>query len=187
MPGTRASPPPTSSEAAPLAAPFLSAITYPVDLYHLLYQSQAMGEFGAPELAALLHRGRTHNQAQGISGVLLHTADGRFLQVLEGPQTAVRHLYYHVILSDTRHFHCQVLSEGFAAQRSFGGWTMGCRLARPADLRALLGEAPPDGLGLVHRPYPRSQLLALLEAFVAQGEVETGQTHPLDSRPTRHL
>jgi hypothetical protein len=158
-----------------------------VDLYHLLYQSQAMGEFGAPELAALLHRGRTHNQAQGISGVLLHTADGRFLQVLEGPQTAVRHLYYHVILSDTRHFHCQVLSEGFAAQRSFGGWTMGCRLARPADLRALLGEAPPDGLGLVHRPYPRSQLLALLEAFVAQGEVETGQTHPLDSRPTRHL
>lgn len=158
-----------------------------MDLYHLLYQSQAMGEFGAPELAALLHRGRTHNQAQGISGVLLHTADGRFLQVLEGPQTAVRHLYYHVILSDTRHFHCQVLSEGFAAQRSFGGWTMGCRLARPADLRALLGEAPPDGLGLVHRPYPRPQLLALLEAFVAQGEVETGQEHPLDSRPTRHL
>jgi hypothetical protein len=157
-----------------------------VDLYHLIYQSQALGEFGAPALAALLHRGRAHNQAHGISGVLLHTADGRFLQVLEGPQTAVRHLYYHVILSDTRHFHCQVLSEGFGARRSFGGWTMGCRLAHPADLRALLGEAPPDGLGLAHRPYPRPQLLALLEAFVAQGETATGLAHPLDSRPTRH-
>jgi hypothetical protein len=158
-----------------------------VDLYHLIYQSQALGEFGAPELAALLHRGRAHNQAHGISGVLLHTTDGRFLQVLEGPKTAVRHLYYHVILSDTRHFHCQVLGEGFGAQRSFGGWTMGCRMAHPADLRTLLGEVPADGLGLAHRPYPRPQLLALLEAFVAQGEIETGLSHPLDSRPTRHV
>ena len=58
---------------------------------------------------------------------------------------------------------------------------------RPADLRALLGEAPPDGLGLVHRPYPRSQLLALLEAFVVQDAAETDLAHPLDSRPTRHF
>jgi hypothetical protein len=157
-----------------------------VDLYHLIYQSQALGEFGAPELAALLHRGRVHNQANNISGVLLHTADGRFLQVLEGPKTAVRHLFYHVILSDTRHFHCQIISEGACAQRSFAGWTMGCRVARSQDLRTLLGEAPTDSLGLTHRPYPRPQLLALLEEFVAQGPAETGQGHPLDSPLTRH-
>lgn len=158
-----------------------------MDLYHLIYQSQALGEFGAPALAALLHRGRAHNQAHGITGVLVHTADGRFLQVLEGPRTAVRRLYYHVIIFDTRHFHCQVLSEGLGVRRSFAGWTMGCRLAHAADLRALLGEAPPDGLGLLPRPYPRPQLLALLEAFVAQGELETGPAHPLDSHPTRHF
>jgi hypothetical protein len=152
-----------------------------MDLYHLIYQSQAMGEFGAPELAALLHRGRTHNQANNISGVLLHTSDGRFLQVLEGPKTAVRHLFYHVILSDTRHFHCQIISEGSCAQRSFAGWTMGCRVARPADLRTLLGEAPTDNLGLTHRPYPRPQLLTLLEDFVAHGPTETDHGHPLDS------
>jgi hypothetical protein len=156
-----------------------------LDLYHLIYQSQALGEFGTPELAALLHRGRTHNQANGITGVLLHASDGRFLQVLEGSQTAVRHLYYHVILSDTRHFHCQVLGEGFAAQRSFAGWTMGCRMTHPADLRTLLGEAP-QGVDLTHRPYPRLQLLALLEAFVAKEEVKTGPSHPLDSGSTRH-
>ncbi|MDJ0367684.1 BLUF domain-containing protein [Hymenobacter sp. H14-R3] len=157
-----------------------------MDLYHLIYQSQALGEFGEPALAALLRRGRAHNQANNISGVLLHTADGRFLQVLEGPKTAVRHLYYHVILSDTRHFHCQVISEGACARRSFGGWTMGCRLARPHDLRTLLGEAPADGLGLTHRPYSRPQLLALLEGFVAQGPAEMEPAHPLDSQPTRH-
>jgi|GEM_PF-1422254 len=158
-----------------------------VNPYQLIYQSQALGDFGAPELAALLQRGRTHNQAHNISGVLLHTADGRFLQVLEGPKTAVRHLYYHVILSDTRHFHCQVLGEGPCAARSFAGWAMGCRMAHPDDLRALLGEALPNGLGLAHRPYPRPQLMTLLEAFVAQGAVETGPAHPLDSRPTRHF
>jgi hypothetical protein len=59
---------------------------------------------------------------------------------------------------------------------------MGCRLACPADL---LGESPPNGLSLLHRLYSRPQLLALLETFVAQGEDETGPTHPLDSRPTR--
>ena len=185
MLGTRASPPRTSCRCIPVF-PF-SCNFFSVDLYHLIYQSQAMSDFGASELAALLHRGRAHNQAHNISGVLLHTPDGRFLQVLEGPKTAVRHLYYHVILSDTRHFHCQVLGEGPCAQRSFAGWTMGCRLARPADLRALLGEAPADSLGLVHRPYPRPQLLALLEAFVAQGPVDTDSEHPLDSRPTRHF
>jgi hypothetical protein len=158
-----------------------------VDLYHLIYQSQAMGEFGAPALAALLRRGRAHNQANNISGVLLHTSDGRFLQVLEGPKTAVRHLFYHVILSDTRHFHCQIISEGPCAQRSFAGWAMGCRLARPEDLRTLLGEAPTNSLGLPHRPYPRPQLLALLEDFVAQGPTETGHGHWLGSPPTHHI
>ncbi len=168
-----------------VARPFFIFSRCFMDLYQLIYQSQALGDFGSPELAALLRRGRAHNQAHHISGVLLHTTDGRFLQVLEGPQTAVRHLYYHVILSDTRHFHCQVLGEGPCARRSFAGWAMGCRLARPADLRALLGEAPADSLGLTHRPYPRPQLLELLEDFVAQNPVETAPGPPLDSQLTR--
>jgi hypothetical protein len=121
MPGARASPPPTSSRFGAFFSFFLCKFSL-VDLYHLIYQSQALGAFGAPELAALLHRGRTHNQAHGISGVLLHTVDGRFLQVLEGPQTAVRHLYYHVILSDTRHFHCQVPSAALPAGRWAAAW-----------------------------------------------------------------
>ncbi|MFD1470220.1 BLUF domain-containing protein [Hymenobacter caeli] len=157
-----------------------------MDLHHLIYQSQALGDFGAPALAALLQRGRAHNHAHNISGVLLHTFDGRFLQVLEGPRTVVRHLYYHIILSDTRHFHCQVLGEGPIARRSFAGWTMGCRLAHAADLRALLGEVLADDLGLTHRPYPRAQLLALLEDFIAQPPGATEPAHLLDSPPTRH-
>jgi hypothetical protein len=153
-----------------------------MDLYHLIYQSQALADFGPEELAALLHRGRTHNQAHGITGLLLHTGEGRFLQVLEGPKTAVRHLFYHIILSDTRHFHCHVVSEGLCFQRAFSNWTMGCRVALPAEMRQLLGEAAPtDSLSLATRPYPRAKLLTLLQDFVSQGEKPTGQPHPMDS------
>jgi hypothetical protein len=153
-----------------------------MDLYHLIYQSQALTPFEPAELAALLHRGRTHNLAHGITGLLLHTDDGRFIQVLEGPKTAVRHLFYHIILSDTRHFHCHVVSEGLCFRRAFSDWNMGCRVALPAEIRQLLGEAAPaDSLGLATRPYPRAQLLTLLQEFVSQGGTASGQLHPLDS------
>jgi hypothetical protein len=153
-----------------------------MDLYHLIYQSQALAPFGPEELAALLQRGRTHNQAHGITGLLLHTDDGRFLQVLEGPKTAVRHLFYHLILSDTRHFHCHIVSQGLCFRRNFSDWTMGCRLALPAAMQELLGEvAATDSMGLAARPYPRAQLLTLLQDFISQGESVPGQLHPLDS------
>jgi hypothetical protein len=153
-----------------------------MDLYHLIYQSQALAPFEPAELAALLQRGRTYNRAHGITGLLLHTNDGRFLQVLEGPKTAVRELFYHVILSDTRHFHCHVVSEGLCFQRAFSDWTMGCRVALSAEMRQLLGEAAPaDSLGLATRPYPRTQLLTLLQDFVSQSETATSPLHPLDS------
>ena len=153
-----------------------------MDLYHLIYQSQAPAPFGPGELEALLHRGRTHNRQHNITGLLLHTPDGRFLQVLEGPKTAVRYLYYHVILSDTRHFHCQVITEGLCFRRSFSDWTMGCRVAKSEDLQQLLGEAPDTlSLGLATRPYPRPQLLTLLQNFVNKDGTTPGQRHPLDS------
>lgn len=154
-----------------------------MDLYHLIYQSQALAPFAPGELDALLHRGRAHNQAQNITGLLLHTTDGRFLQVLEGPKTAVRNLFYHVILSDTRHFHCQVISQGLCFQRGFSDWNMGCRAAQPEELQQLLGEMPDTlDLELITRPYPRPQLLALLQNFVSQREISSDELHPLDSQ-----
>ena len=146
--------------------------------YHLIYQSQWMEPMGAATLDTLLRQCRAYNRQHDITGVLLHTPDGRFLQVLEGPRAAVRHLYYHAILSDPRHHHCQVLGEGPWPTRSFGTWTMGFRPAQPADLRTLLGEASTNPLGLTPRPYPRAQLLGLVLDFVALDRVPTGQEQP---------
>ena len=110
--------------------------------------------------------------------MLLHTPEGRFLQVLEGPRAAVRHLYYHRILSDQRHHHCHVLGEGPWPERSFATWKMGFRHAQPGDLRTLLGEATGNSLGLMPRPYPRQQLRGLMLNFMTQNSIPTGQEQP---------
>ena len=146
--------------------------------YHLIYQSQWMEPMGTIALDVLLQQSRAYNRQHDITGVLLHTPEGRFLQVLEGPRAAVRHLYYHGILSDQRHHHCQVLGEGPWPERSFATWTMGFRHAQPGDLRTLLGEATGDSLGLMPRPYPRQQLLGLVLDFIAQNSIPTGQEQP---------
>lgn len=143
--------------------------------YHLIYQSQWMVPMDAAALDILLQQCRTYNQEHDITGVLLHTPDGRFLQVLEGPRGAVRYLYYHAILSDARHHHCHVLGEGSWPERSFANWTMGFRQAQAQELRTLLGESAPDDLGLVPRPYPRPQLLGLVLDFVENDCIPTGQ------------
>lgn len=143
--------------------------------YHLIYQSQWMVPMDAAALNTLLHQCRAYNQEHDITGVLLHTPEGRFLQVLEGPRAAVRHLYYHAILSDSRHHHCQVLGEGSWPERSFATWTMGFRHAQPQDLRTLLGEAAPNDLGLLTRPYPRPQLLGLVLDFMENDRIPTLQ------------
>ena len=140
-------------------------------LYHLIYQSQALVPFTDPELTALLHQSRVHNRQVHVTGLLLHTPDGRFLQILEGEDADVRQLYYQHILSDPRHHQCQVLGEGNCAERSFADWSMGFRVAREEELHALL---PHGSLNAPtrHGPKPtiRPELLELLLEFVAVGK-----------------
>ena len=138
-----------------------------MSLYHLVYESQALVPFGPAELTALLQQARAHNQQAHITGLLLHTPDGRFLQILEGEDADVRELYYQHILSDPRHYKCRVLGEGSCAERSFADWSMGARVAQPADLHALLQTGSlntPTRLG--PRPTIRPELLELLLNFV---------------------
>ena len=136
-------------------------------LYHLIYQSQALVPFATPELTALLEQSRAHNRDMHVTGLLLHSPDGRFVQILEGEDADVRQLYYQHILSDQRHHQCRVLGEGNCAERSFADWSMGFRVAQAQDLFALLRSdtlnAPTS-----HGPRPtiRPELMKLLLAFV---------------------
>ena len=142
-------------------------------LYHLLYHSQASHSFDTPHLTALLHQARTYNRAHYITGLLLHTPDERFFQILEGEETVVRALYYDHIVHDPRHHRCRVLGAGACAERSFADWSMGFRVANALELHMLLAAAAPTEL-LLFAPLPRvrPELLAVLLDFVANHTFE---------------
>ena len=107
-------------------------------LYHLLYQSQSLAAFSLPELLELLQKSRACNNAQGLTGILLHAPNGQFLQLLEGEKNAVQHLYYHRIATDPRHEHLVVLSEGPSATPMFMDWNMSFRAGGPLLLPGYL-------------------------------------------------
>jgi len=129
-------------------------------------------------LAVLRRECHSYNRLHDIIGILRYTTEGWFLQVLEGPKSAVRRLYYHGILSDPCHYHCQVLGEGAWPLCSFAIWKMGFRYAQSHDLRTLLGEAAPNSLSLIPRFYPRTHLLEMILDFVAQDQPPAWQEHP---------
>ncbi|MBU6122639.1 BLUF domain-containing protein [Hymenobacter siberiensis] len=140
--------------------------------YHLIYQSQAMVPFNAPELRALHRQAQAYNGTHGITGVLLHTADGRFLQLLEGTEAAVRHLYYNHIVRDPRHRDCHILAEGPCLKPSFASWAMVLRFVRPNEVRDLLAHVPADGnqARCVPRARTGPELAAALRGFIATGQ-----------------
>jgi hypothetical protein len=92
-------------------------------VYQILYRSQVVEPLAAEYLRDLLVRAQHYNAQHQITGLLLYSA-GRFVQVLEGPEAAVRTLYAR-IQADTRHQQVVTVGEGPEPARRFGEWTMG--------------------------------------------------------------
>jgi hypothetical protein len=109
-------------------------------LHHLIYESQATKPFTEAELADLLRQAREHNEANGLSGILLYASDGRFVQVLEGEVDQVHELYFMHISRDKRHEHLTLLADGRLSERRFPDWRMGYRPTTPEALAELTGH-----------------------------------------------
>lgn len=109
----------------------------PIELVQYIYASAAVRAFEAEELKALLARARAHNEANGLTGMLLY-AEGSFFQVLEGPPEAVDSLYRRIEL-DPRHAAMTKLLREPIKERSFQDWTMGFYQARRQDIARIVG------------------------------------------------
>jgi hypothetical protein len=136
-----------------------------MNLFHLVYISSAKKGFGRAQLRMLLEQSREKNASLGVTGLLLHQ-EGKLLQVLEGPERAVRSLY-ETIQADTRHSGCTVLLEEEIPARQYPQWAMAFRdlgmsdLPAFADLPADLSEAQQLLLHLHFGDRPRpARLLA---------------------------
>ncbi|HYP06006.1 MAG TPA: BLUF domain-containing protein [Bryobacteraceae bacterium] len=103
----------------------------------LTYVSSATREFTESELVNLLSRSRENNERHGLTGMLLYK-DGSFIQVLEGPDEAVRQLF-DIISADDRHRGVIRLLERQIEQREFPEWRMAFQNLNDPALRDLPG------------------------------------------------
>ncbi|MDF7811633.1 BLUF domain-containing protein [Hymenobacter sp. YC55] len=146
-----------------------------LSVYQVLYHSRATSLPSEADLVDLLESSRRFNAEHQITGLLLYS-EGRYVQVLEGPEADVRALYGR-IKADTRHEHVVTVLEGPEPQRRFADWRMGFgQLAvSQADqvLDTIRDQAPSNGL-LVNDPH----LQALLEAFGSHAVPEQASRLP---------
>ncbi len=89
----------------------------------IVYSSTARTEFGDGDLITLLMNSRANNRRDGLTGLLLYR-DGRFLQIIEGEEEAVRRRYT-IVAKDPRHRQIRILLEETIDDRRFPRWTMG--------------------------------------------------------------
>jgi hypothetical protein len=92
-------------------------------MFQLMYVSTSAWPLAHSDLNAILDISRANNRRYGVTGLLLHLDRG-FLQILEGPKTAVTAVFDN-IRRDHRHIGVRVLLVQDVPGRLFAGWTMG--------------------------------------------------------------
>lgn len=136
--------------------------TASASLLQLVYESTATRAMTDTDLQELLNQARSNNEELGITGLLLH-ANGRFLQVLEGPEQAVRDLFT-TIQGDARHTNIEMLLTTHTTERTFPDWRMGLDRPEPDADEAAFSSFLKTG-DLPAAATPLSEVLEALERF----------------------
>ena len=90
-------------------------------MLQLIYVSVAQDSWDG-RFDRLCAQAGANNRRDEITGVLIER-DGRFLQVLEGPQATVEDTFIRIV-TDPRHHALVLLSRRMLMQRQFGDWAM---------------------------------------------------------------
>lgn len=141
----------------------------PQPLFQLSYRSVfQLGRVDSPltTLRDIVKQSRARNAASGVTGFMAFDGLG-FLQVLEGPEDAVRETYER-IGRDRRHRDVTLLGTRSIERRDFPDWHMEGYLGRDRD-RETIRRHGGDGVSLAG--VPSGSVLALLKD-IAQGPAE---------------
>lgn len=106
-------------------------------LHRIAYISTASKLFDSAELRNMLKEANERNAKSGVTGMLLYK-DGQFMQVLEGPEEAIRATFRR-IEQDSRHHGIMVLVKGPVEDRRFPNWSMAFRDLNLPDHQEVTG------------------------------------------------
>ncbi len=132
-----------------------------VSIYQVLYRSWAAQPWSGAQLQELLGKSRDYNAGYGITGLLLYS-EGCFVQVLEGPEDAVRALYAK-IQQDPRHTQVLTVREGPGPHRYFADWSMDFGYVAKQEVEQVLDALYTEPTQALISKDPHLQ--ALLQAF----------------------
>jgi len=130
-------------------------------LHQIIYISSAKAELTEDALLELLASSQKRNAARGITGLLLH-ADGSIIQVMEGPEDAVKNLYQKVA-ADSRHGVVTLIANRSIEQRDFPEYKMGFKRARREEVE----EQIPGFTDMVEKRSVTNEQFAGLSRLVA--------------------
>ena len=94
-------------------------------MLQIAYFSTAAVRQDADTVHSILITSRINNRRDAITGILV-AGGNRYLQIIEGPRTAMERLYA-AIRADHRHLSVTTLIERPIAKRCFDGWSMAYR------------------------------------------------------------
>lgn len=134
-------------------------------MYHMLYLSTARNLFSDEQLENILTVSRHNNESSAITGVLLYH-DGGILQVLEGEQEKVDHLF-EKISADHRHYGTLKVLEHSSDERYFDNWSMGFRRLSDKEWNDVEGYLPLSAMHAVIDTQDRKtdQILRFIQSF----------------------
>ena len=112
-----------------------------METYRIIYASTAARPFGPAEFDRLLMQARIYNFSEGIGGLLLR-AERQFLEVLEGPESAVAELYAR-IADDPRHQAVQAFETAVVRGPLFPHASLGFADVEPDTLGRLAAYLDP--------------------------------------------
>jgi hypothetical protein len=102
-------------------------------MFHVVYVSSATRPFTEADAEEVLQEARAFNAEHGVTGLLVHTATGGFLQVLEGEADAIEAAFRRAAAS-SRHETVLRTPALPVAERVFPTWSMGFERALPGQL-----------------------------------------------------
>jgi hypothetical protein len=132
-------------------------------MLRLIYLSRVWRNMTNTQLDDILAESRKNNAKNKVTGLLCYGGSS-FIQILEGPETAVIQLYGK-ISQDERHHGCMLLDIHLANKRIFENWAMAYVHSSKADFDELS-----DVIQGAHKKHEQavSEMTQILRAYLGQ-------------------